>query len=123
MTLFVFVLQTQSRFILFLAFKINQTEIIQKLCKNQSKPELKCNGKCYLKDKIREFENTSEEPNPYRKIISNLSGKLEIILFVAEQTKVIIKPTEELLEEFSYIKKKYYYSHINKVFHPPQLVL
>lgn len=33
-------------------FTINQEFIAQELCENKEKPELKCNGKCYLMKKL-----------------------------------------------------------------------
>ncbi|NLN26490.1 MAG: hypothetical protein GX163_12765 [Bacteroidetes bacterium] len=40
--------------------------IISVLCENKDKPELECNGKCYLSKKLAE-ENGSQEDNPSQK--------------------------------------------------------
>lgn len=43
----------------YLAYRYNQGAIESSLCINKSKPVLKCNGKCYLKKKIREQKENS----------------------------------------------------------------
>lgn len=43
---------------LFTAFKLKQTSIIEKLCVNKANPEMKCDGKCYLRT---QFEKTNQE--------------------------------------------------------------
>jgi hypothetical protein len=49
------------RFIpLVVAFWLNQTYIIENLCINRQKPELACNGKCYLKKKIKESDSKKQ---------------------------------------------------------------
>jgi hypothetical protein len=44
-------------------FQINQREIIRLSCENKNRPELKCNGKCYLAKQLRkaEFELASRK--------------------------------------------------------------
>ena len=36
------------------------------LCINNEKPELKCNGKCYLKDQLSKVNNSGEKDNQSR---------------------------------------------------------
>lgn len=44
-----------------LDFIINY-DAIQEICENRSRPELKCNGNCYLK---KELAKSAEQDNPY----------------------------------------------------------
>lgn len=48
---------------LFIHFKINQEEIAELHCINKDKPELNCDGQCYLKDQLEQVnkEETDDE--------------------------------------------------------------
>jgi len=48
---------------LFSAFKLNQTSIIEKLCVNKENPEMKCDGKCYLKTQFEKTDKEDSSPN------------------------------------------------------------
>ncbi|RZK83027.1 MAG: hypothetical protein EOO92_00635 [Pedobacter sp.] len=55
-----------SGLFIFAEFKINQKYIAATLCDNRSKPELQCNGKCYLMKKMKdalEKEKKQEQAN------------------------------------------------------------
>lgn len=44
----------------YVAFKVNQKYIAQKLCMNRSRPELHCDGQCVLAKQLRQ----AEQPQP-----------------------------------------------------------
>ena len=46
---------------LFIGYKANKAYIAQNLCENVAKPQLKCDGKCYLRKKITQTENSKEQ--------------------------------------------------------------
>jgi len=48
----------------YVGFYANQDVIAFELCINQDKPELKCNGKCYLKQKLDELSKSQDQSNP-----------------------------------------------------------
>ncbi len=49
----------------FIVFKLNQDYISQVFCINKDKPELKCDGKCYLKKTIDESKQEKKsKPTP-----------------------------------------------------------
>ncbi len=55
--------------VIWVGFKLNQNFIARTLCVNRNKPEMHCNGKCFLAKKIAEAKerNASKEapiPNP-----------------------------------------------------------
>ena len=54
---------TCSETMLFSAFKLNQTSIIEKLCINKENPEMKCDGKCYLKTQLKKTNKEDSSPN------------------------------------------------------------
>lgn len=45
----------------FLGFEANQDYISKELCENKSKPELLCNGKCYLKKQLKQEEEKEQK--------------------------------------------------------------
>jgi len=46
-----------SRFFIYAGFEMNRDYIAAKLCENRNKPQLHCNGKCYLMKKIKQAED------------------------------------------------------------------
>ena len=50
-----------SRMFVFSAFEVNQKYIATKLCINRDKPEMHCNGKCYLANKIKQVEEKEKK--------------------------------------------------------------
>lgn len=58
-----------GRFFVEAGFELNQEYIASVLCENKSKPELNCNGKCYLSKKIKQVEEKEkkEEQQALRK--------------------------------------------------------
>lgn len=47
-------------------FKINRDYIAKVLCENRQRPELKCNGKCYLAKKLKEQEDKNDKETSER---------------------------------------------------------
>lgn len=45
-----------SRVFVYAGFELNQKYIASTLCMNRDKPELHCNGKCYLLNKLKQAE-------------------------------------------------------------------
>lgn len=54
--LLLFVAQLGSRFLVMLDFNLNRDWIANTLCENKSKPQFKCNGKCYLKKQLKKAD-------------------------------------------------------------------
>ncbi|TAE59955.1 MAG: hypothetical protein EAZ89_01970 [Bacteroidetes bacterium] len=47
------------------SFYINRSYIATYLCKNRSRPELKCNGTCFLAQKLRQAEQKEAGQTPH----------------------------------------------------------
>src|SRR5699024_7192955 len=47
--------------VVYVDFKIHQDYIAEVLCINRDKPELHCNGKCILMQKIKEVQETGDQ--------------------------------------------------------------
>lgn len=59
-----YVLAIFKPFLPYLEYALNKSYIIQQLCKNRTQPELNCEGKCYLAQRIKAEETPTPERNP-----------------------------------------------------------
>lgn len=50
-----------SRLFIYAGFELNQNYIASTLCENRNKPELHCNGKCYLMKKLKQAEDKEKK--------------------------------------------------------------
>ena len=48
----------------YIEYAINKQHISTQLCVNQDKPELKCNGQCYLMKRLQEMSSVPEATTP-----------------------------------------------------------
>lgn len=64
----------------YLEYEVNRSYIIAELCENTDRPEMKCNGQCYLSKKLKQAkgaeENDPASPQPYQDYESNYSHTL-----------------------------------------------
>lgn len=93
-------------------YSINIEYIIAELCENKDKPELKCNGKCYLKKKMGEADKAEKQT-------AGIFKQIEFPVFIPH-VHLSIDP-EYILIENTIPELKNLYSHTlsNKIFHPP----
>jgi len=50
-----------SGLLVYAEFKVNQKYIAAALCENRDKPQLNCNGKCYLMKKLKDAEDKEKK--------------------------------------------------------------
>ena len=107
---------TFSQFAIILNFLSNQDFIAQNLCENIERPELECNGKCYLMKKLKE----DEKQKGGDKIVHS-----EVILFLDSKTiKVVLGQLffETKTACFN-LKEKRTTRFIAEIFHPPIVIV
>ena len=99
-------------------FKINQTDIIQKWCVNKNKPQLRCNGHCYLGKKITENEQQKE---PQNALNSHLEESFRLI--IQQTIRLIFTVSETILASTWSSFQKVLYSQLLTfdIFHPPEI--
>ena len=97
-------------------YSVNKTYVAEELCQNKARPELKCNGKCYLAKQLRK----AEEPVP-GSTSPERSLKLKSVDWIAEPVAAIEISTssDELScplwpEQASHLR-----SYTQAVFQPP----
>ncbi len=95
-------------------YAVNYDYISEVLCINKSKPELHCNGKCYLKKEIAKTNDTDSSP-----LTKNSGQKLFDIYVLPEITS--ISTAEKIFfsnPNFLY-KTAYSFLFLKHIFRPP----
>lgn len=104
-----------TRFYFYVGYELNKNYIATVLCENINKPELKCNGKCYLSKKIKqaEKEDQKSEQTASKTMLS------QNFIFTNFHFKSYLRQIATIYPAGINI----YLSKISKsVFHPPQAV-
>ncbi|OFZ22894.1 MAG: hypothetical protein A3D92_03165 [Bacteroidetes bacterium RIFCSPHIGHO2_02_FULL_44_7] len=105
-----------GKLFIYLDFIINQDYIAENLCENQDKPELKCNGKCFLAKELAKEEKKEKKESKVK----------------FEDTNVYFFCSFEEIYESNplYFEKREHANarvqagsvgYLTKVFHPPAL--
>ena len=105
---------TFSRFFIYAGFEMNRNYIASKLCENRDKPWLHCNGKCYLRKKIKQAEekqNSAERESQKNLVQESFCEKQPDVKFYTQLLRVIAIPNNRID-----LPKGY-----NAIFRPPQL--
>ncbi len=97
-------------------YLINQDYIAEFLCINKDKPELECNGKCYLSEQLKKVTEEKEKNLP---AIAMEEYPIGIIAFLSFQTTTSAKIVAQA--NFRYTNN-YAFTYLNSVFHPPTLI-
>lgn len=100
---------------IFTWYQLNKEYVANNLCENRNKPQLKCNGKCYLKKQLKKADVNSDS----NKSTTNNEriGLLECVLpdsFVIP--RLFLFSNVQCLAVYS---ERYIYSFESYVFHPP----
>ena len=114
--LFVLMLQYFNKLEIYVCYQLNKDFISSTLCENKSKPELQCDGKCYMKKQLKATdENQSKTP-------INIRDFQEIIFFFSHSE--IILPAQNELPNlcFARLINTNYSSPTFPIFQPPKAV-
>ncbi|QQX78265.1 MULTISPECIES: hypothetical protein [Aequorivita] len=101
-------------------YVVNYDYIVNVLCENKDKPEMKCNGKCHLSKELAK-EAGAENDNPF----NSKTSKTEIPQFIISEN--IDEYAFAWADEIIIVESIDYRPHLNsslftsKIFHPPQL--
>jgi len=98
----------------FAGFEMNEAYIAKELCVNKDKPQLHCNGKCYLMKKLKQAEE--KEQKQERQLLKiQLQAPLAHLQIVFKQYCSAVKPVRIPFTTGKPLAK------VNSIFHPPQL--
>jgi len=107
-----------SEGLMILTFKANQNQIIETHCVNKAKPEMKCEGKCFL-SKIFKQKQSDENENSDNSIVEEPSR-----VFLFPPTFDEVKTNNTLCNNRSnfFFKNLTSQSFYQSVFHPPDFL-
>lgn len=102
----------------FLDYAVNYRIIVEQKCENRAKPELGCNGKCYLS---KEFAKIVDHAPKQNSASGNIFAGLGDIFLVADLFGVEFPnfTTKENQTPNHFHVSLYYYSGNENIFHPP----
>jgi len=102
-----------SGLFVFAGFEINSSYIAKELCVNKNKPELHCNGKCYLINKLKQAqEKEQKQEHQFQKV--QLQEAIVTLPFVFKQYVIAATSFRIPLTTGMPVAK------VNSIFHPPQ---
>ena len=108
---------TQSGYTVLICFELNKRYIAENLCENRAKPELKCNGKCFLQKKLKETED-NEKNN------SQKSEQRSLVFFYIEPPAALsleaCLSSDLVSKRGAYYNSAYFFKNLSSVFRPPQ---
>jgi len=102
-------------------FKANQPFIAKELCINRDRPELSCNGKCFLMTKMREVQRQGHDN--FVNGLENLLGK--DLVYVFQVFKLKLSPVVLAAR----IRQQFFYNvpasivHLLALIKPPSIAL
>lgn len=114
-SIFMIIQMTIRPILPFIDYTVNYDYITKELCENRMKPELMCNGKCYLS---KELSKTQEQGNKSSQKISLNS----IDIFIVNESlddSFILKSNILKNTVGTFSTDSYHHLHYFQVFHPP----
>jgi hypothetical protein len=114
----IMLLQTFSKVVVLVDFQANREYIMEFLCINRDKPELKCEGKCQLTKKLKAQHDTDKQAN-------ERGQKQEVQVNLYCQNLFSLKPIipETIVTYPSGYTFSYSSIAYHSIFHPPQFIV
>jgi len=102
-------------------YAVNIEYVAEELCENKEKPELECNGKCYLS---KQLAKTEIEPEPDNKEKPNNPYQIREIPFVllCSFVEPVTEDTFELEKHLFFDLKAAIKTFHSDIFHPPRIL-
>ncbi|QNK64959.1 hypothetical protein H7F33_10935 [Pedobacter sp. PAMC26386] len=106
-----------SRFFIFAGFEFNKEYIASNLCINRNRPEMHCDGKCYLMKKIKQAEE-----NEKKEAARNNLSLLEVSFYQEPFSFSFHDPFTLNIGNHSFPAYAYLYTshYIRNIFRPPR---
>jgi len=104
--------QCQVKLGLLTYYSVNIEYIIKELCENKDKPELNCKGKCFLKKKMAQADESEKKTNEIFK-------QIEFPAFIPNSTLTLSLKSIELENRYALVNNLYNYQNYIRIFHPP----
>jgi hypothetical protein len=105
-------LQNFSQVVIMVKYKIDQAYIASVLCENRDKPDMHCNGKCYLRKKLQQDEQQQQ---------NGTTGKEKYeVSYIDALQEFNFKPIAPFSTLFVYYQDPELHTPLFSFFHPPQ---
>ena len=96
-------------------YAINYTKITTELCENKEKPELLCNGFCYLKSEVNKTEKNRSQNNFIKNTVKVLEAIVPQRQFISPKNYLVVQ-TNSIFDLYQDITST---QETQQVFHPP----
>lgn len=95
------------------SYHFNKSYISTVLCSNKDKPQLHCEGKCFLDIKLKELEQKNKQEQEHSKrLIESVAPQLQSLVFANFE--------ENLPSSVPHYLQKSPIGTVNNIFHPPK---
>lgn len=105
--------------LIYLDFNLHRDFIVKNLCSNRDRPQLNCNGKCYLAKRIaaaREHEQQEAERSFLSQLCEVIAEPPKLFFYGPFEANCDLNEEKPLSPYFSSLKNRI---HISGIFHPP----
>lgn len=104
-----------SWLLVYAGFKINQQYIAATLCENRNKPDLHCNGQCYLRKQLRQTEERQQHQST-----KGMITKVEVVFDINAAIVPAYVPAASAGKIYPVYHTTFTSRHIHAIFRPPQ---
>lgn len=108
--------QALGKFLLVLDYQAHKDFITELFCINKSKPQLQCEGHCYLKKNLKKAEESEKQSTGQHQ-------KADITLFCQALFQISRPVFFKQVSYSGFQPALYWFTSLNKPFHPPQLTV
>jgi len=98
----------------------NYDYIVNVFCENIDKPELECDGKCYLSKELAK-EAGADDKNPLNSKTSKTEIPQVIISEIVNEYEFVLQADHASIEEIGYLPNLNSLLLTSSIYHPPQL--
>ncbi len=99
-------------------YKLNRDYITSRHCENKDKPQLKCNGKCYLKKQLKKLNQNGDAPA--RSSNNKADGEDYPVFVVPDYFALNHTNSVKVAVYFGKAGSRYGFLHERLVYHPPK---
>lgn len=99
-------------------YVLQYDKIVSEYCVNTERPELMCNGKCYLSDQLEDSFSTDQDGN--KQISPKLNSADGFVLMIEKEENISLPITQKRRTIFHTVFH-FSDSHIRQVWQPPTL--
>lgn len=108
-------MQMFSQLSVLAGYELNKNYIAKVLCVNRDKPEMHCNGKCYLKKKLQQDQQRKNSEN------GTVGNRMDISLFYSDKLPSFLTVLNTIPFTYPQVIPNFYTSPCFCFFHPPRV--